>query len=391
MSGFTLDNISASDIIEVFKKAELVEKYEKENKMLKKKIENLENETRYPKRNLKAEHKEMKSITVPLYMDPVVWLQTALFYKEYINLIYRLGRGYMYVSDIVDYFKNKEDGKSKTIVYKELKEIEWLKLIEIVDDKDRFMHSQRYVFLKRNALCYIHKNSNQADLKYATKDAILYKSRVLMKLYNENKSENMLLKKSSNRYERILRGINKNISFNESLKQKHLRYIEEEIKRYNKLDGKPSSREFRTIDELEQQYIYMQSIMKNEEKKLISKFLIIDTGIEKSTLAAKMNIAINFIMRIAFDFVNNQALDDITKWKDRMFEKMFNVDFTITTTAESRKNKIQEFIKDIKEDNLTYYEKQTIKRKLGYEGQINRVAEFFNNNISTDVIVVEEY
>lgn len=128
------------------------------------------------------------SIVVPLSpLDPVIFVYADLYYRDYLNLIYYLGRGYMFVQHVI-YYSSKE----KTAVMKDLREMEKLDLVIITK-----LNKNLYVRLARNGVMYITQNENPQAYKSAT-DSILRKSAFICEVHKDIVADELILKKELN-------------------------------------------------------------------------------------------------------------------------------------------------------------------------------------------------
>lgn len=200
------------------------------------------------------------SIVVPLSpLDPVIFVYVDLYYKDYLNLIYYLGRGYMLVQHII-YYSSKE----KTAVMKDLREMEKLDLIIITK-----INKNLYVRLSRNGVMYITQNENSQAYKPAT-DSILRKSAFICEVQKDIVADELILKKELNYkyflwflYGTIKKSEIKNNIFNE------LNRIEDR-ELYN------IPKYYKDLIDLEQHLNTYLICYKVEKKKIVLDFAIFD-------------------------------------------------------------------------------------------------------------------
>lgn len=108
----------------------------------------------FPAKNLPQDIPPRLKIPTDI-MNPVLYLYTKLYYEEYIDLIWRIGKGAMLIHHVI-----KLSRKSYSTVWKDLKEMEQLNLINI----DKPINNS-YVRLKANALNYLKEEDNNRDIK----------------------------------------------------------------------------------------------------------------------------------------------------------------------------------------------------------------------------------
>jgi len=200
------------------------------------------------------------SIVVPLSpLDPVIFVYADLYYKDYLNLMYYLGRGYMFVQHII-YYSNKE----KTAVMKDLREMEKLDLIIITK-----INKNLYVRLTRNGVMYITQNENAQAYKPAT-DTVLRKSAFICEVQKDIIADELILKKELNYkyflwflYGTIKKSEIKNNIFNE------LNRVEDG-EFYN------GPKDYKDLIDLEQHLNTYLICYKVEKKKIVLDFVILD-------------------------------------------------------------------------------------------------------------------
>jgi len=200
------------------------------------------------------------SIVVPLSpLDPVIFVYADLYYKDYLNLIYYLGRGYMFVQHII-YYSCKE----KTAVMKDLRQMEKLDLIIITK-----INKNLYVRLTRNGVMYITQNDNAQAYKPAT-DTALRKSAFICEVQKDIIADELILKKELSYkyflwflYGTIKKSEIKNNIFNE------LNRIED-----GELYNIP--KDYKDLIDLEQHLNTYLICYKVEQKKIVLDFAIFD-------------------------------------------------------------------------------------------------------------------
>lgn len=273
-----------------------------------------------------------------------------MFYKDYIEIVYKLGRGYFTIKDLIDYFIIAK-GKGRSTVYKDIKEMELLNIIEI-----NSCSNNSYIRLLRHAMCYVKKNSCQTDAKIL-KD--IFKSQVLLRLYIRDFKRSLFLLKLDNRYEKLLNGLLKRFQkMNPNIKKDELEArIEKEIKRNsNKLSHEDK---IKSLNELEILHTYLSTAYFNQTtNKLTLEFSIIDTNnnLSKTSIFLRIYSTINLFCSI---FLNIFEFDDLQKY--------FEFSYLIIVKKDNRKKHINKNIKDMSKSTIskvTKNEKESLNKSL---------------------------
>lgn len=219
----------------------------------------MKEQTNIIKKNIPEKLKN-SSIVVPLSpLDPVIFVYVELYYKDYLNLIYYVGRGYMFVQHII-YYSNKE----KTAIMKDLREMEKLDLIVITK-----INKNLYVRLTRNGVMYLTQKENSQAYKPAT-DTVLKKSAFICEVQKDLIADELILKKGLNfkyflwfLYGTIKKSEIKNSIFNE------INRVED-----GELFNIP--KDYKDLIDIEQHLNAYLTCYKVEQKKIVLDFAIFD-------------------------------------------------------------------------------------------------------------------
>ncbi len=298
---------------------------------------------KWTRKNLTEKQRLLNEITIPINqsINPVVYLLCELYYQDFLKLIYGVGRGYAYIEDII-YYCGKNLNISPTTVRKELKDMEELDLIKIINNK------KRYVVLRRNALGYMKACNNQKDLNLPSSKQ-LEKSKILIRLYSNSLYPFLL--KSEDRYVELLSRVFETFKRTEKISTR----LKEELTRYKEkvtLDFENIS-----IDELEQMHIYVKDIAMDKEK-INFKFCILDLdNYNKSSILIKINYIIRFLRRLYFEDVERYRQNEIIRQK-------FQINIQVITTTKNKDVVLKDYLKEAISDTnvLTQKELQRVKR-----------------------------
>lgn len=325
-------------------------KIKSENKLLKEKLQKAEkiNKICLNKRILNNKDNNIPTIDLSIITNPIIYILIELYYKEYVKIIYELGRNYFSISDLVEYFTKKKI-KTRGTVYKDLKEMELLNIIEI-NNKNKIS----YVRLLRHAICYIKKNNTSSDSKIL-KD--IFKSQALYKLYMRNNRQALFLQKFNSRYQILLRGIYKKFSKNnvdldfDSINKK----INNELDRFNKKI--PHRDKIKSIYDLEIIHTYLSHIkFLKDSKKMHIEFSILDINdnLNKTAIFLRIYSTINLFCFIFLNLLEFYNLDNC-----------FEFSYLIVIKNKNRKKIINKYLEEISKSDFTSNEKESLKSSLG--------------------------
>ena len=267
------------------------------------------------------------SIIVPLSpLDPILFVYADLYYKDYLHLIYYLGRGYMFVQHVIYY-----SIKQKTTVMKDLREMEKLNLIIITK-----VNKNLYVRLSRYGIMYITQNENEQSYKPATEFALL-KSAFICELQKNILDDDLILKKELN-YKYFLWFLSEKVNKGK---------VYDEIKRIESNEYGNKYKDYKDLIELEQHLnIYLTHYGINK-RRITLDFSICDVF---SSLDAKG--IIRGIKEI------NNFLNEITGI-DMYINNMFEININLCTLNKCRSEMIYKSLVELENyiisiDNLQY-------------------------------------
>jgi hypothetical protein len=243
----------------------------------------LVNDNPIVKKSIPMEIKELGEVKVRTdLMDPVIYLYCRLHFEPILTVIHELGRNYVYVNSLIEYFKGVI---SETTLRRNLKEMKGLNLIEITTDTKLKIS---YVTLCKTALIYLTGKINNWNLRLPGKIQ-LDKSKCLLQI-DALYEKRTFLRKSTKRYMELSK-------FMLALKQ----------------DLGLASVDHFNLKKMEEAHCYFVVGEKQDKWKL--NFLVLDIRkFSKVTLLFRLNEVIEEIRRCLYsDMKRNEQIDNINE------------------------------------------------------------------------------